>query len=84
MSFDAALQHLVEVGADAGLETFGSDIDAEWVAQALERGGVARLKRRKLPPASIARVVVGMGLLRDHSISEVVHRLDLVVGNVGG
>lgn len=82
MSFESALQHLVEVGACAGLEAFGSDIDAEWVAQALERGGAGRLKRRKLPAESVVWLVVGMGLLRDHSIAEVVHRLDLVVDNV--
>lgn len=78
MSFESELQHLVESGVSAGLEAFASDLDPQWVADALERGGGATLRRRKLPAESVVWLVIGMGLFRDHSIVDVVRRLELV------
>jgi hypothetical protein len=84
MSFESALHHLTEVAAGAGLQAFGSDIDTQWVQDALETGCAASLKRRKLPAESVVWLVVGMGLFRDHSIADVVRRLDLVTRNKDG
>ena len=84
MSFAAALAHLTESSVGAGLQAFASDIDAAWVQLALERGGSAELHKRKLPAESVVWLVVGMALFRDHSIADVVRRLDLVVSAPDG
>ncbi len=84
MSFDAALQYLIEDSTGVGLQTFASDIDAKWVSEALERGGAATVRRRKLPAESVVWLVVGMALFRDHSIADVVRRLNLVERNRDG
>lgn len=84
MSFESELQHLVETGVAGGLRAFASDLDAEWVAAALERGCPAKLRRRKLPAESVVWLVVGMAVFRDHSIADVVRRLELVLPESDG
>lgn len=84
MSFEAALHHLTEASAGSGLKAFAGELDAQWVAEALDRSGAATLRRRKLPAESVVWLVVGMALLRDHSIADVVRRLELVEPNADG
>lgn len=84
MSFKSELQHLVEVGVADGLKAFASDLDAQWVASALERHGPTKVRRRKLPGESVVWLVIGMALFRDHSIADVVRRLDLVLPDSDG
>lgn len=84
MSFESALHHLTEVAAGSGLRAFGNHVDEQWVRDALETGGAGTLKRRKLPAESVVWLVVGMGLFRDHSIADVIRRLDLVTVNKDG
>ena len=79
MSFESEFKSLVDVAVGQGLKAFASDIDADWVKQAIEQHCPVSLRRRKLPAESVVWLVVGMALLRDHSIAEVVRRLDLVV-----
>lgn len=78
MSFEASFQQLVDVAAGAGLQAFCSDLDREWVEQALGRCSSATLRRRKLPTESVVWLVIGMALFRDHSIEDVIRRLELV------
>ena len=84
MSFESALHHLAEEGVHHGLEAFASDLDAAWVREALERCGAASIRRRKLPAESVVWLVVGMGLLRDCSIADVVRHLDLALPSADG
>jgi hypothetical protein len=84
MSFSDALGHLTESSVGAGLQAFASDIDVAWVKLALELGGVGKLRKRKLPAESVVWLVVGMALFRDHSIADVVRRLDLVLPSPDG
>lgn len=84
MSFESALHQILNVGAADGLKAFASDLDAEWVAAALARHAPAKLRRRKLPGESVVWLVVGMALFRDHSIADVVRRLELVVPEPDG
>lgn len=79
MSFASEFQHLVAAGVGAGLKAFASDLDRSWIEQCIERDGVCKLRRRKLPVESVIWLVIGMALFRDHSIADVVRRLDLVV-----
>jgi hypothetical protein len=58
---------------------FSKHIDPVWIAQALQATGTVTVRRRKLPAEYVVWIVVGMGLLRDRSIQEVVRHLDLVL-----
>ena len=60
-------------------ELFSKHIDPAWIARALQATGTATVRRRKLPAEYVVWIVIGMGLLRDRSIQEVVRHLDLVV-----
>lgn len=73
---------ILAVGADeraASFELFSETLDREWIAQALQATGTATIRRRKLPAEYVVWLVIGMGLLRDRSIREVVRHLDLVL-----
>src|SRR5262245_23689461 len=59
-------------------ELFSETLDAAWIAQALQATGTATIRRRKLPAEYVVWLVIGMALLRDRSIREVVRHLDLV------
>lgn len=63
----------------ASFEVFARDIDREWIEQALRASGTATVRRRKLPAEYVVWIVIGMALLRDRSISEVVRHLNLVL-----
>jgi hypothetical protein len=58
---------------------FSRTLDIEWVRQALTASGSASVRKRKLPAESVVWLVIGMALLRDRSIDEVVRHLDLVL-----
>jgi hypothetical protein len=73
---------ILAVGAGeraASFELCSETLDAEWIAQALAATGTATIRRRKLPAERVVWIVIGMGLLRDRSIQEVVRHLDLVL-----
>jgi hypothetical protein len=60
-------------------EDIRRNIDAEWVFQALEATGTASLRKRRLPAEQVVWLVIGMALMRDRSIHEVVSKLDLAL-----
>src|SRR6266581_6509402 len=73
---------LLEVGTDraeASFALFAQTLDPQWIAQALQATGTASVRRRKLPAEYVVWLVIGMGLLRDRSIEEVVRHLHLVL-----
>ena len=63
-------------------EMFSRRIDPEWIEHALQLTGTATVRRRKLPAEYVVWIAIGMGLLRDRSIQEVVRHLDLVLPDV--
>jgi hypothetical protein len=63
----------------ANFEIFRDRIDPAWIAAALEATGTATVRRRKLPAEYVVWLVIGMGLLHDRAITEVVRHLDLVL-----
>ncbi|HJR04801.1 MAG TPA: IS4 family transposase, partial [Methylomirabilota bacterium] len=63
----------------ASFELFSETLEPAWIAQALTATGTASIRRRKLPAEYVVWLVIGMGLLRDRSIREVVRHLDLVL-----
>lgn len=68
--------------ADASFTLFAETLDPRWITQALEATGTASVRRRKLPAEYVVWLVIGMGLLRDRSIAEVVRHLHLVLPGV--
>jgi hypothetical protein len=78
---------LLAVGAGdraASFEVFSEALDPAWVTAALQVTGKATIRRRKLPAEYVVWLVIGMGLLRDRSIREVVRHLDLVLPSAEG
>jgi hypothetical protein len=65
-------------------EVFSRSLDLEWVRRALHATGTASVRRRKLPAEFVVWLVIGMALLRDRSIDEVVRHLDLVLPGLPG
>lgn len=73
---------LLAVGAGeraASFDLFSETLDPEWIQQALTATGTATIRRRKLPAEYVVWLVIGMAMLRDRSIQEVVRHLDLVL-----
>jgi hypothetical protein len=79
MELGRALLAVGEGERAASFEIFGDTLDPAWIAQALEATGTATVRRRKLPAERAVWLVIGMGLLRDRSIEEVVRHLNLVL-----
>jgi len=77
MDFKEALQELCDLEAGSGLKALGSELDEEWVRDALEQTGTCTIRRRKLPAEQVVWLVIGMGLFRDRSIVSVVKHLGL-------
>jgi hypothetical protein len=75
-------QALLQTGerrAEASFALFAETLDPEWIERALRATDKASVRRRKLPAEYVVWLVIGMGLLRDRSIQEVVRHLDLVL-----
>lgn len=57
-----------------------SRLDAEeWVERALAATGVATMRRRRLPAEQVVWLVIGMAIIRERRIEEVVRTLDLAL-----
>ncbi|MGQ0654505.1 MAG: IS4 family transposase [Betaproteobacteria bacterium] len=59
-------------------------MDAAWIEQALKASGTASIRHRKLPAEHVVWLVIGMAMLRDRCIAEVVRHLDLVLPTPAG
>lgn len=72
------------MGSEASFSVFAQSLDQAWVEQALKATGTASMRRRKLPAEYVVWLVIGMAMLRDRSIAEVVRHLDLVMPSPTG
>jgi len=79
MDLAEALLHAGEGRAEPSFALFAQTLDAEWIERALQATDKASVRRRKLPAEYVVWLVIGMVLLRDRSIQEVVRHLDLVL-----
>ena len=68
----------------AGLQAFRASIDPAWIEEALQSTGTASIRRRRLPADQVLWLVLGMALMRNMSIAEVVRRLDLALPDADG
>lgn len=79
MGLSSSLIALGDGTLPASFEGLKSHVDVEWIQAALACKGVARVRRRKLPVDQVVWLVIGMALYRDRPLTEVVHRLNLVL-----
>ncbi len=79
MGLAEALQIVGEGNRSESFALFSRTLNLEWVRRALVASGTASVRKRKLPAESVLWLVIGMALLRDRSIDEVVRHLDLVL-----
>jgi hypothetical protein len=82
MDVGEALLQAGEARTEESFALFGQTLEHRWIEQALRAAGTATVRRRKLPAEYVVWIVIGMGLLRDRSIQEVVRHLDLVFPGV--
>ena len=82
MELAEALQVLGEGNRSESFALFSRTLDIEWVRRVLSATGTATVRKRKLPAESVVWLVIGMALLRDRSIDEVIHHLDLVLPGI--
>jgi hypothetical protein len=54
-------------------------IDPDWIAEALQATGTATVRRRRLPAEHVVWLVLGMALMRDKPLAEIIDRLDLAL-----
>ena len=68
----------------ADLGALSSNLDPAWIEEALLATGTATLRRRRLPAEQVVWLVVGMALMRNLPIAQVVGRLDLALPDAEG
>ena len=59
-------------------------LPAEWVHEALLATGTATIRRRRLPADQVVWLVIGMALMRDKPLPDIVDRLELVLPSASG
>ncbi len=80
MSFlGSALEELADQPSPASLDRLQASLDPRWIEEALEATGTATLRKRRLPAHQVVWLVLGMGLVRDKPIAELVAHLDLAL-----
>lgn len=79
MDMAEALMTVGDPVSAASFSLFAESLEPAWVEQALQATGTATIRRRKLPAEYVVWLVIGMAMLRDRSIAEVVRHLDLVM-----
>jgi hypothetical protein len=78
-----ALAHAASVTSGT-YTTFRQHMDPAWIEEALATTGTATLRRRRLPAEQVVWLVIGMSLVRDRSIADVVRQLDLAMPTEDG
>lgn len=81
--FDEALGATAEL-IPTNLAAFRASIDPAWIEEALLATGTATVRRRRLPAEEVIWLVLGMGLMRNTPIAELVRRLDLALPDAEG
>lgn len=80
----SALEEIAEQPSAESLDTFRKHLDHRWIKEALAATGVATLRKRRLPAEQVVWLALGMAMMRDRPIAEVVSRLDLALPGADG
>jgi hypothetical protein len=81
-SFADALAYLTAF-TPAQFEGIRQRLPQQWVEEALLATGTATIRRRRLPAEQVVWLVIGMALMRDLPLPDVVDRLDLALPSPG-
>jgi hypothetical protein len=81
---EAALSETASYPTADSLSTFEKHIDPDWIDAALAATGTFTLRRRRLPAEQVIWLVLGMALMRDRPLHDVVSKLDLALPGGGG
>jgi hypothetical protein len=83
MHLDEALALTSAYATPETFESFSRHLDRVWIEEALLATGKSTIRRRRLPSEQVVWLVLGMGLLRDLPIADVVERLELALEERG-
>src|SRR5688500_3193670 len=83
MQLRAALECVAARLQPEEFSQFEQYLDRAWIEEALAATGVATIRRRRLPAEQVPWLVIGMALLRNRPITEVVSKLDLALPSPG-
>ena len=78
MSLQQQLE-ITAVGNPTSFDTFARHLPLEWIERALAATGTATVRRRRLPAEQVVWLLIGMALMRDRAIEEVLTKLDLAL-----
>ena len=81
MRLEESLECIASAPRPDDFSVFAEHLPSEWIEGALEATGVATLRKRRLPMESVPWLIIGMALMRDRPITEVVNKLDLAIPN---
>ena len=79
MKLEEALKAVAEYAIGERLEKMRQHLDPAWIEEALALSGTVSLRKRRLPAEQVVWLVIGMGLMRDMPIEQVVDRLELAL-----
>jgi hypothetical protein len=60
-------------------KTFLDRLEAEWIRDALETTGTATVRKRRLPAEQVVWLVIGMAMMRNRSVVDVVDKLSIAL-----
>lgn len=83
MSLVHDLLQVARTGGIPELRDFRRHIDPAWMEEALQATGTATVRRRRLPAEQVVWLVIGMALMRDRPITDVVAALELCLPSGG-
>jgi hypothetical protein len=84
MKLSTALECVASLPSPEEFSRFAQDIPTEWIEEALAATGTATVRKRRLPVEQVPWLVIGMAMLRDRPITEVVNKLALALPNPKG
>ncbi len=79
MHLNEALAATSAYATPESFEKFSRHLDRAWIEEALLSTGTATVRRRRLPAEQVVWLVIGMALLRDLPIADVVRQLELAL-----
>jgi hypothetical protein len=84
VNLDAALHEVAAFSSGDHLEGLKQHLNPDWIEEALAASGTVTLRRRRLPAEQVVWMVIGMGLIRNLPIEQVVDKLELALPDKKG
>ncbi|MBI5554447.1 MAG: transposase domain-containing protein [Elusimicrobia bacterium] len=79
MKLGSTLEALADGTLPASFKGLRSQVDVQWIQDALSKHGIATVRKRKLPVEEVVWLIIGISLYRDRSMLGTAQRLDLVL-----